>query len=188
MCTSTSIWSFGVSAQLNQQRIIDLIRSEVITLGENRCNWLHHGLPWTPESLIGWGGWGIWFLWGRVSPSLKSSILIFPLPFCRHSQSLFYIPFILHSQLMCFDFHDIYKHQVLIALNPNTESRSSHLTWVWKAEPRALCKMFLPPGSSVVRSPLHQKFYWLDNLLSPKSYRLSVLIIDSFHTSSWQRD
>ena len=112
---STSIWSFGISVQLNQQRIIDLIRSKVLIFVENRCSCLHHGFPWTPESLTEWVAEASGSSEVESYQAWKTQFLIFPLPFCQHSQSLFYLPFTLQSQSMYFNFHVIYKHHVLIA-------------------------------------------------------------------------
>lgn len=111
---STRIWSFW-RVQLNQQRMIDLVRSEVLTFIENRCSCLHHGFPWTPESLTEWVVESSGSSEVESYQAWKTLFLIFPLPFCQHSQSLFYLPFTLQSQSMYFHFHDIYKHHVLIA-------------------------------------------------------------------------
>lgn len=68
-----------------------------------------------------------WFPVRGVLPSLKSSILVLPLPSYPHSQSLnCYLPFILRSQPMHFCFHYIYKPQVFPALNLDVESGSPH--------------------------------------------------------------
>lgn len=80
---------------------------------------------------LGWlrevPGGQIWVSVKAVLPSLKSSILVLPLPSYLHSQSFIsYLPFILHSQSMRFYFHYIYKHPVLQVLNSDAESRSPH--------------------------------------------------------------
>lgn len=129
------LWCFRVNAQFNQQRIITLLRSKAIMLGEIRCSGPQHGFPWAPKPPVGWVGWGTHLDVRHRAPSyevlslpsLGNLILILPLPFYLHSQSfVFYLPFILYSQFMCFCFHCIYKHQFLLVLNPDAETRSPH--------------------------------------------------------------
>lgn len=155
---STSIWSFGVRVQLNQQRIIDLVRSEVFTFIENRCSCLHHGFPWTPESLTEWVVEASGSSEVESYQAWKTQFLIFPLPFCQHSQSLlssFYpsvpinvLPFSWYLQASC-------SHSSLIQIQ-NLETNS--LPGCGKQNPGLSVKCFYIQGLALWEAHLTENF------------------------------
>lgn len=115
-------------------------------MGEIRCSWPQYDFPLVSRIPNRMGrlrkapGIKHWFPVKGVLPSLKSSILVLPLPSFILTPNLliFNFPLAYDPQPRHFYFHYIYKSHVFPALNLDVESGSPHPYGGWKAEPKGI--------------------------------------------------